>query len=66
MRRRSIGRASGSSEHFGPIALVSDAFDFTETDYYTATMGDGLKKQFLAFERLIDPGELAGIKRADE
>ena len=40
---------------FGPIALVSDAFDFTETDYYAATMGADLKKQFLAFERLIDP-----------
>jgi hypothetical protein len=26
-------------------------------------MGEGLKKQFFAFERLIDPGALAGIKR---
>jgi hypothetical protein len=48
----------------GPIALVSEAFDFTETDYYTATMGAGLKKQFFAFERLIDPAALAGIKVA--
>jgi len=48
--------------HHGPIALSSDAFDFTETDYYAATMGTGLKKQFLAFERLVDPGALAGIK----
>lgn len=45
------------------IALSSDAFDFTETDYYAATMGAGLKKQFLAFERLVDPGLLAAIKR---
>ena len=50
-------------QHFGPLSLVSDAFDFTETDYYTATMGEGLKKQFIACERLIDPGELARIKR---
>jgi hypothetical protein len=48
----------------GPIGLASDAFDFTETDYYTATMGTGLKKQFLAFERLIDPAALAEIKRS--
>jgi Domain of unknown function (DUF4416) len=50
-------------QHHGPIALTSDAFDFTETDYYAATMGTGLKKQFLAFERMIDPGAMAEIKR---
>jgi hypothetical protein len=49
--------------NFGALALVSNAFDFTETDYYTATMGLELKKQFLAFERLIDPAELPAIKR---
>ncbi|HEY4233442.1 MAG TPA: DUF4416 family protein [Lacipirellulaceae bacterium] len=48
---------------FGPLALASHAFDFTETGYYTATMGGDLKKQFLAAERLIDPGQLAAIKR---
>jgi hypothetical protein len=51
-----------STERFGPIALASDPFDFTETDYYTATMGAGLKKQFWAFERLIDPSALASVK----
>jgi hypothetical protein len=51
-----------SAQH-GAIALSSDAFDFTETDYYAATMGGDLKKQFLAFQRLIDPGALAEIKR---
>jgi hypothetical protein len=50
------------AEMYWPVAVASDAFDFTETDYYTATMGAGLKKQFFAFERLIDPGALAGIK----
>ena len=66
-----VSRHSGALEwareiaiqHHGPVALVSDAFEFTETDYYAATMGVGLKKQFLAFERRIDPGELAEIKR---
>src|SRR6186997_3404713 len=51
-------------ESFGDIALSSPAFDFTETDYYTATMGAGLKKQFFAFEQLVDPSQLAGIKRS--
>jgi len=51
------------AERYGCIALASNAFDFTETDYYTATMGSGLKKQFFAFERLIDPAALADIKR---
>jgi hypothetical protein len=49
--------------HYGPAALASDPFPFTETDYYTATMGADLKKQFFAFERLVDPAALAGIKR---
>jgi hypothetical protein len=49
--------------HFGSLALTSEPFDFTETSYYTATMGADLKKQFLAFERLIDPQDLAMIKR---
>lgn len=52
-----------ASLQYGTIALVSDAFNFTETDYYTSTMGLGLKKQFLAFEPLIDPSALAAIKR---
>lgn len=50
-------------QHFGRLALESEAFDFTETAYYTATMGANLKKQFLAFERLIDPSLLSNIKR---
>jgi Domain of unknown function (DUF4416) len=49
--------------HYGPVLLSSEPFEFTETDYYTATMGAGLKKQFLAFERLIDSSALASIKR---
>jgi hypothetical protein len=48
---------------FGPLALVSDPFAFTETDYYTATMGGDLKKQFLAVEQMINPGRLPAIKR---
>jgi hypothetical protein len=47
---------------FGNVALESEAFEFTETDYYAATMGAELKKQFFAFDRLIDPGQLSAIK----
>ncbi len=48
---------------FGPLGAVSPAFDFTETDYYTATMGTDLKKQFVVPAQPIDPGRLAAIKR---
>lgn len=51
------------AEQHGHVVWSSEPFDFTETDYYTATMGAGLKKQFLAFERLIDSADLASIKR---
>lgn len=50
-------------EQWGPVELSSDAFAFEETDYYTPSMGADLKKQFLAFEQLINPAELARIKR---
>lgn len=52
-----------SEAEFGPLAAVSHAFDFTETDYYAAEMGIGLKKQFWAFAAPIDPGRLPAIKR---
>jgi len=48
---------------FGGRLHASDVFDFVETAYYTSTMGAELKKQFFAFERLIDPGRLPPIKR---
>ena len=48
---------------FGALGAMSPAFDFTETDYYTATMGTDLKKQFLVPAQAIDPGRLAAIKR---
>lgn len=47
---------------WGKVALASAAFDFTETDYYRSTMGDGLKKQFFVFEQLIDPERLVDLK----
>jgi hypothetical protein len=52
-----------STEFFGPLILESPCFEFRETEYYTPSMGPGLLKTFWAFEKLIDPGALAEIKR---
>jgi hypothetical protein len=48
---------------WGPIAAQSEAFDFTETDYYDTTMGMGLRKQFLGLAEPILPERLPEIKR---
>lgn len=48
---------------FGPVGAMSPAYDFTETDYYTDTMGTELKKQFIVLAEPIDPGQLPAIKR---
>lgn len=48
---------------FGPLRLKSGAFHFTETNYYEASMGTELKKQFFSFQELLDPGKLSEIKR---
>jgi uncharacterized protein DUF4416 len=47
---------------WGPPAVVSPRFSFTETDYYEPTMGPGIEKCFWAFERLIDPASLVERK----
>jgi len=49
-------------EAWGPVALRSERFAFTWSSYYDATMGPELLKGFLAFERLMDPAELAQRK----
>lgn len=51
-------------EHYGPVERESETFrvdDFTE--YYAASMGRNLHKRFWAFRNLVDPSELASIKR---
>jgi hypothetical protein len=47
---------------FGPVALAATPFEFNQTRYYEATMGPGLQKQFLAFERLCRPEFLKDAK----
>ena len=51
-------------EHWGALALESEAFPFeTFTDYYAKTMGATLPKRLWAFEKLISPDALPQIKR---
>jgi len=50
------------TEKFGSLTLHSEVFDFTMTDYYTAEMGENLRKGFYCFERPISVGELPDIK----
>jgi hypothetical protein len=47
---------------FGPIELRSPILHFNYTDYYEKEMGKDVKRQFLSFQKLIDPGALADIK----
>ncbi|MCD4825308.1 MAG: DUF4416 family protein [Phycisphaerae bacterium] len=49
---------------YGPADIVSETWQFDFTDYYEEQMGANLLRRFVAFEWLIDPGELADIKRA--
>jgi len=47
---------------WGPLERKSPAFEFNQTDYYTPTMGPGLKKIFFAFARPFDTAELVERK----
>jgi len=50
------------SEYVGPADATSQTWPFDSTEYYEVEMGEGLQRQFVSFERLIDPGELASLK----
>ena len=47
---------------YGQVDDRSIEFDFSYTDYYEREMGKHLRKLFISFENLINPGELAQIK----
>jgi len=51
-----------AEEKLGLVALSSPPFAFDSTDYYERTMGPEIVKQFLAFSRPFDPGDLAALK----
>jgi hypothetical protein len=48
---------------FGAIDAESEVWPFDATDYYEPEMGPDLRRRFVAFAALIDPGRLASIKR---
>jgi hypothetical protein len=50
------------TDAFGSIELASDVWNFTHTDYYQEQIGPAILRQFISFEKLIDPGQLADIK----
>jgi hypothetical protein len=47
---------------FGRTDLESPITDFTYTDYYKKEMGEGLKRQFLSFEKLLDLKGICAVK----
>jgi hypothetical protein len=51
-----------AAQQWGPIALASERFAFEDTNFYQQTMGVGLQKQLVAFERLVDPAVLVECK----
>ena len=61
--RNALLIAAGALEtEFGKIDLASDIWPFTQTDYYKDQIGETILRQFVSVEKLIDPGQLAGIK----
>ncbi|MEK6559455.1 MAG: DUF4416 family protein, partial [Planctomycetota bacterium] len=50
------------SKNFGGIDFQSQIFAFNYTDYYDKEFGQGLKRVFLSFKKLIQPEELSKIK----
>lgn len=47
---------------YGEIDFKGPVFDFDHTDYYREEMGFDLKKEFISFKNLIDPGKINSIK----
>ncbi len=51
------------TEALGSVDLTSEDIPFVYTDYYTGQMGSELIRRFVAFDGLIDPASLAGVKQ---
>lgn len=49
-------------DEFGALFSKGPAFQFDHTAFYQKTMGQTIAKQVVAFQDLIDPGQLAAIK----
>jgi hypothetical protein len=49
-------------KEWGPIETYSTIYDFTHTGYYKDEFGERLKKQFVAFEKLVEIHLMPDIK----
>jgi hypothetical protein len=56
-----LGRAELES-HFGPVGFTGLLYDFTQTTYYEKEMGKGLRKHFVAFQKLVEQDVLPSAK----
>jgi hypothetical protein len=50
------------SDQYGKADYISAPASFAYTDYYEKEFGDSLIRRFVAFERLIRPDSLPGVK----
>jgi hypothetical protein len=50
------------AEAYGHVDLRSEVLPWAHSDYYRDEMGADLRRMFIFFERLIDPGALSSIK----
>lgn len=49
-------------EEWGPVDEMSELMDFNYTQYYEEEMGKNLKRRFMSFTNLVDPGFLPEAK----
>ncbi|MHC5082859.1 MAG: DUF4416 family protein [Planctomycetota bacterium] len=47
---------------YGAADFISEVYPFDMTSYYVNEAGPDMVRQFMAFDELIDPGQLAAIK----
>lgn len=62
LERLGEARAALETRH-GPVVFASDPVPWSFTAYYDREMGPGIVRLFWAFDRLVDPAELAAVKR---
>ena len=53
---------SRMESQWGPVDYKSEAFPFTETEYYEKEMGASLTRQYISLQNLIFPDALPAIK----
>ncbi|MFB3896633.1 MAG: DUF4416 family protein [bacterium] len=52
------------SQRYGAIDYISPIMSFSQyTDYYEPEMGKDLQRQFISFEKLVDPIDIVSTKR---